>query len=127
MNDKITESDFQEILRRRSSGEISFAQFLDELLKGGINVYEIDVGTGQATYKGVDLEFKTESQINLTVSNQFNRNKALNAIANISLHFLDFLKKISEAGIVSYRVNIHEKKVEYIGVNGEVIKEQLKI
>jgi len=127
MNDKITETEFQEIIRRRSSGEISFAQFLEELSQRGINEYEIDVATGQATYKGVHSEFKTDSQVNLVISEPFNRNRVLEAIATISLPFLDFLKEIAAAGIVTYRVNIPEKKVSYIGVREEVIEEQLKV
>lgn len=83
--------------------------------------------TGQATYKGVHSEFKTDSQINLQISDTFDRNKVVEAIANISLHFLDFLKEIAEAGIVTYRVNISEKRVEYIGNNGELIEENLNV
>ena len=95
MNDKITESEFQEIIRRRSDGEINFSQFLEELSQRGINEYEIEVATGQATYKGVYSEFTTDSQVSLVLSNHFNRNKVLEAIANISLPFLDFLKRDS--------------------------------
>ncbi|MBT2701622.1 DUF1398 family protein [Bacillus sp. ISL-40] len=127
MNDKITESEFQEIIRRRSNGEISFPQFLDELSQRGINEYEIEVATGQATYKGVHSEFKTDSQVSLDISDKFNRNMVLEAIANISLPFLDFLKGIAEAGIATYRVYIPEKKVIYIGIGEEEIEEHLKI
>ena len=127
MNDKITESEFQEIISRRSSGVIDFSQFLDELSKRGINEYEIEVATGQATYKGVYSAFKTDSQINLVVSGNFKRNKVLEAIANISLPFLAFLQEIAEAGIISYRVIIPEKKVIYFGVRGEEIEEELKL
>ncbi|WP_312093545.1 DUF1398 family protein [Niallia sp.] len=127
MNDQITESEFQEIISRRSSGAIDFSEFLDELSKRGINEYEIDVASGQATYKGVYSAFKTDSQVNLVVSDNFNRNKVLEAIANISLPFLDFLQEIAEAGIVTYRVFILEKKVIYLGTNGEKVEEQLKI
>ena len=127
MNDKITESEFQEIIGRRSNGEISFSQFLVELSQRGINEYEIEVATGQATYKGVHSEFKTDSQVSLVISDKFNRNKVHEAIANISLPFLDFLKEIAEAGIVTYRVYIPEKKVSYIGIGEEEIEEQLKV
>ncbi|WRP05577.1 DUF1398 family protein [Rossellomorea aquimaris] len=127
MNDKITESEFQEIIRRRSNGVIDFSQFLDELSQRGINEYEIEVATGQATYKGVYSEFKTDSQVNLVISDNFNRNKVLGAISNISLPFLDFLKEISDAGVVTYRVIIPEKKAIYLGNSGEEIEEQLKI
>ncbi|WP_180994170.1 DUF1398 family protein [Bacillus sp. Marseille-P3661] len=127
MNDKLTESEFQEIIRRRSSGEISFSQFLTELSQSGINEYEIEVATGQATYKGVHSEFKTDSQVSLVISNKFNREKVLRAIANISLPFIDFLKEIAEAGIVTYRVYIPAKTVTYIGIGEEKIEEQLKV
>jgi len=127
MNGKITESEFQEIIRRRSNGVIDFSQFLDELSQRGINEYEIEVATGQATYKGVYSEFKTDSQVNLVISDNFNRNKVLEAISNISLPFLDFLKEIAVAGIVTYRVIIPEKKAVYLGNRGEEIEEQLNI
>ncbi|MGD6942844.1 DUF1398 family protein [Cytobacillus gottheilii] len=127
MNDNITEGDFQEIIRKRSSGDLSFSQFLQELSQRGINEYEIDVSTGQATYKGVHSEFKTDSQVDLAISDQFNRNKVLEAIANISLPFLDFLKEIADAGIITYRVYIPERKIKYFGIEGEVIEEQLRI
>ena len=127
MDHKITENEFQEIIRKRSKGEIDFSQFLAELSQRGINEYVIDVATGQATYIGMYSEFKTGTQISLNISDKFNKNKVLEAIANISLPFLDFLKEIAEAGIVAYRVNIQEKKVIYIGIGEEEIEEQLKV
>ncbi|MGG3564027.1 DUF1398 family protein [Neobacillus rhizosphaerae] len=127
MKDKITESEFQELIRRRSNGDISFPQFLEELSQRGINEYEIEVATGQATYKGVHSEFKTDSQVSLVISDKFNENKVLKAIANISLPFIEFLKEIAEAGIVTYRVYIPEKNVKYIGIRKEIIEEQLKV
>ena len=127
MNNKLTEGEFQEIIRRRSDGVINFSEFLNELSQRGINDYEIEVATGQATYKGIYSDFKTDSQMSLVVADKFNRNKVLEAIANISLPFLDFLKEIAEAGLVNYRVNIGEKKVIYIGIGEEKVEEQLKI
>jgi uncharacterized protein YbcV (DUF1398 family) len=127
MKDKITDSEFREILLRRSNGVIDFPQFLDELSQRGIIEYEIEVATGQATYKGAYSEFKTDSQVNLLISEDFNRDKVLEAITNISLPFLDFLQEIAEAGSITYRVYIKEKKVIYLGIKGEEIEEQLKI
>ena len=127
MTNKLTEGEFQKIIRRRSDGVINFSEFLNELSQRGINEYEIEVATGQATYKGIYSDFKTDTQVSLVVAEKFNRNKVLEAIANISLPFLDFLKEIAEAGIVNYRVNIGEKKVIYIGIGEEKVEEQLKI
>ena len=111
MTNKLTEGEFHEIIRRRSNGVINFSEFLNELSQRGINEYEIEVATGQATYKGIYSDFKTDTQVSLVVADKFNRDKLLEAIANISLPFLDFLKEIAEAGIVNYRVNIGEKKL----------------
>lgn len=127
MTNKLTEGEFQEIIRRRSDGVINFSEFLNELSQRGINEYEIEVATGQAIYKGIYSDFKTDSQVSIVVADKFNRNKVLEAFANISLPFLDFLKEIAEAGIVNYRVNIGEKKVIYIGIGEEKVEEQLKI
>ena len=127
MTNKLTEGEFQEIIRRRSDGVINFSEFLNELSQRGINEYEIEVATGQATYKGIYSEFKTDTQVSLVVADKFNRNKVLEAIANISLPFLDFLKEIGEAGIVNYRVNFGEQRVIYIGSGEEKVEEQLKI
>jgi len=127
MTDKITEDEFQEIIRKRSNGEINFPQFLEELSQRGIKEYEIDVATGQAKYKGVHSEFRTDSQVNLVISDQFHRNKVLEAIANITLPFLDFLREIADAGIVNYRVYIPEKKVTYFGIGEEEIDEAINI
>jgi len=127
MTNHLTESEFQEIIRRRSEGVSTFAGFLDELSQKGIYEYEIEVATGQATYKAKDSSFKTDSQVSLVVASTFNRDKVLKAIATISLPFLAFLKEIADAGIVRYRVQIEEKKVGYIGIGGELLEEQLTI
>lgn len=127
MSNKPTVKALHEIIERRSTGKTSFAEFLEELAAIGIIQYDIDVSTGQATYKGGGSELKTEPQVNFVISNQFNQNKALETIANITLPFLDFLKEIANAGIITYTVNITEKKAIYMGVNGDQIVEPLKI
>ncbi|WP_179292538.1 DUF1398 family protein [Bacillus sp. 7884-1] len=127
MSNQPTVKALHEIIERRSTGKTSFAEFLEELAAIGIIQYDIDVATGQATYKGGGSELKTEPQVNFVISNQFNRNKALETIANITLPFLDFLKEIANAGIITYTVNITEKKAIYMGVNGDQIVEPLKI
>jgi uncharacterized protein YbcV (DUF1398 family) len=111
MNNKPTEKDVHGIIERRSTGKTSFAEFFGELHTIGIIQYDIDVATGRATYKAGHSEVETEPQVNFVISNQFNRNHALQTIANITLPFLDFLKELANAGIASYNVNINEKKL----------------
>lgn len=127
MNAKLTEEELHKIIERRSTGKTSFAEFLEELSQVGVIQYDIDVATGQATYKGEHPEIKTEPQVNFVISKEFNRNQALQAIANITLPFLDFLKEIANAGITTYNVNIIEKKATYVGLNGGQIVEPLQV
>ncbi|MEH7179790.1 DUF1398 family protein [Neobacillus vireti] len=127
MSEKPTEKELHEVIERRSTGKTSFAEFLKELYKIGIIQYDIDVATGQATYKGELSDIKTEPQVNFVISSQFNRNQAIQAITNITLPFLDFLREIGNAGIAAYNVNITEKKATYAGINGEQIVEPLQL
>ncbi|MFP7298763.1 DUF1398 family protein [Neobacillus niacini] len=127
MNSQHLKEKVHEIIERRSTGKTSFAQFLEELHRIGIIQYDIDVATGRATYKAEHSETATEPQVNFVISTHFNRNHALQTIANISLPFLDFLKEMANAGIVSYTVNINEKKAVYTGGNGEQIVEPLQL
>ena len=127
MNDELTEKELNEIIERRSTGRTSFAEFLDELSKIGVIQYDIDVASGQATYKGAHSELKTEPQVNFVISNDFNRNQALQIIANITLPFLDFLKEMANAGVATYTVNITEKNAIYVAINGEQIVEPLQL
>jgi uncharacterized protein YbcV (DUF1398 family) len=75
MTAPLTEGEFQEIIRRRNEGVISFSEFLDVLSQRGINDYVIDVATGQATYKGKDSTFKPDTQVHLIVTGSFNKDK----------------------------------------------------
>jgi uncharacterized protein YbcV (DUF1398 family) len=127
MNKKPSEKDVHEVIERRSTGKTSFAQFLEELHTIGIIQYDIDVATGRATYKAENSELKTEPQVNFVISNQFDREHALQSIANITLPFLDFLRELANAGIASYTVNINEKKAVYTGINGDQIVEPLQL
>jgi uncharacterized protein YbcV (DUF1398 family) len=127
MDNKPLAKEVHEIIERRSTGKTSLAEFLEELQTIGIIQYDIDVATGRAAYKGGDSEIQTEPQVNFVISIQFNRNQALQTIANITLPFLDFLRELANAGIASYSVNINEKKAVYVGLNSEQIVEPLRL
>jgi uncharacterized protein YbcV (DUF1398 family) len=127
MDNQPTEKEVHVIIERRSTGKTSFAQFLEELQTVGIIQYDIDVATGRAAYKAGHSEVATEPQVNFVISNQFNREHAIQTIANITLPFLDFLREMANAGIASYTVNINEKKAIYAGINGDQIVEPLRL
>src|SRR4051794_6672084 len=102
MNDDLTEKELHKIIERRSTGKTSFAEFLDELSTSGIVEYDIDVSTGEATYKSEHAEIKTDPQVDFVISKDFDRNEALEIIGNMSLPFLDFLREIANTGIKTY-------------------------
>ncbi|MEH7098040.1 DUF1398 family protein [Neobacillus vireti] len=126
MNDNLTEKELHKIIERRSTGKTSFGEFLDELSNSGVTEYDIDVATGEATYKGEHSELKTAPQVDLVISKDFDRDQALQVIGNMTIPFLDFLREIANAGIKTYNVKISEKKAIYEGINGEQIVEQLQ-
>jgi uncharacterized protein YbcV (DUF1398 family) len=125
MNTKPTEEELHIVIERRSTGKTSFSEFLEELSEIGIIQYEIDVATGEATYKSLHSELKTGTQVDFLISNQFDRASAVQSITNITLPFLDFLRELANAGVKSYQVNISDKKAIYLGANGEEIVEPL--
>ncbi|MEH7117670.1 DUF1398 family protein [Neobacillus vireti] len=127
MSDKLTEKELHKIIERRSTGKTSFAEFLEELAKIGVIQYDINVATGQAAYKNEHSELTTEPQVKFVISEQFNRDQALQTIANITLPFLDFLREMANAGITTYTVNIMNQKSTYSGINGEQIVEALQL
>jgi uncharacterized protein YbcV (DUF1398 family) len=127
MNNELTEKELQKVIERRSTGKTSFGEFLEELSQIGVVQYDINVATGQATYKGENSEVKTDPQVQFVISNDFNRNQALKAIASIALPFLDFLRELASAGVTTYNVNINEKKATYVGTNGDQIVEPLQL
>ncbi|WHY02450.1 DUF1398 family protein [Neobacillus sp. DY30] len=126
MINKLTEKELHKIIERRSTGKTSFAEFLEELSQIGVIQYEINVASGQAGYKSEHSEVKTDPQVEFVISHDFNRNQAIQAIANITLPFLDFLRDLAAAGVITYNVNIIEKKSTYVGINGEQIVEPLQ-
>jgi uncharacterized protein YbcV (DUF1398 family) len=127
MNTKPTEEELHIVIERRSTGKTSFSEFLEELSEIGIIQYDIDVATGEATYNGLQSKLKTDPQVNFAISNQFDKDSAVQSIKNITLPFLDFLRELANAGIKTYQVNISEKKAIYLGENGEEIVEPLKL
>lgn len=127
MDNNLTEKELQKVIERRSTGKTSFGEFLEELSQIGVIQYEINVATGQAAYMGENSEVKTDPQVQFVISNDFNRNQALQAIASIALPFLDFLRDLASAGVTTYNVNITKKKATYVGINGDQIVEPLQL
>lgn len=125
MNDKLTKNELKKVIERRSTGKTSFGEFLEELSQIGVIQYDINVATGQAAYKGKNSEVKTDPQVQFVISNDFNKNQVLQAIASIALPFLDFLRELASAGVTTYNVNIIEKKATYFGIYGDQIVEPL--
>lgn len=127
MNDNLTEKEVHKIIERRSTGKTSFGEFLEELSQIGVIQYDINVATGEATYKGQHSEVKTDPQVQFVISTDFNRIQALKAIASIALPFLDFLRELAAAGVSTYNVNIIEKTATYVGIKGDQIVEPLQL
>jgi uncharacterized protein YbcV (DUF1398 family) len=125
MSGKLNEQNLHEVIERRSTGKTSYSEFLQELSSIGVIHYDTDVATGQVTYFGENSELKTDTQVDFTISESFNRSQAMQAISNLTLPFLDCLRELANAGIRSYTINLKEKQAVYTGTKAEQIIEPL--
>lgn len=123
----MTEQQLQQLIERRSAGEVTFKEFLDELMNNGITKYEIHVQNGFATYMGKDYHLQVNSPFQFEVASEFNGERVVEAIRNIALPFPEFLAEISLAGVERYVLYILENKTVYYGKNGEEVEEEIQL
>ncbi len=109
--------------------KIKYPQFIDLLAEAGINRYAVEVGPNRITFYGPGGEVHVEegpamSQSSAGIYNEIN---LLSAIADAQKGLIDhpaFLKRIHDAGIASYEVNIRDRKIQY-KAEGKSYKEQI--
>lgn len=103
-----------------SAGKIKYSQFIDRLLEAGINRYAVEVASHRTTYYGGAGEaYVIQGPIVSEAGpGRFGETALRSAIADAQKAVIDyptFLKRIYNAGIVSYEVNIRDRKIVYRG------------
>lgn len=119
---KVIQAALQEIL----SKDASFPKHLERLMGVGIIKYHVDLQQSCIQY-GDNTQATHEEKIpaSFTVKRYFCKESLVDAIRwaqqnGPDYNYLEFLQKIAEGGVASYRVDIQKKHVDYCGLNGEI-------
>ena len=102
--------------------EINYSQFVDLLIQAGMIAYTAEVAPNRITFFGTSGKAYVEQGPALTESTpgSYDETALRSAIADIQTETIDypaFLKRIHEAGIAVYEVNLRSRKIEYKGAN----------
>lgn len=102
--------------------KISYPQFVDFLGKAGITRYKAEVGPNRITFFITQGEAHRvqDSVISEAAPGNYDEDAIRSAIADAQKGIIDhpgFLKRIYEAGISVYEVNIQNRKIVYKGQN----------
>jgi uncharacterized protein YbcV (DUF1398 family) len=100
--------------------QIKYPQFVELLSQAGITAYLAEVGPNRITFYGTAGKAHTEqgSEISQTSPGRFDETALRLAITDAQKEAIDhptFLKRIYEAGIATYEVNVRNRKIEYRG------------
>ncbi len=109
--------------------KINYPQFIDLLVAAGVNRYAVEVGPNRITFYGGGGEAHIEEGTPLGEEQPGAYNElALRAtITDAQKGLIDhpaFLRRIFEAGVTSYEVNLHSRHITYRG-EGHSYKEEI--
>ena len=98
--------------------EIKYPQFIDLLGQAGVTGYMVDVAENLVTFyaPGGEAHIEKGPQISQAASGPFDEEKLRAAISAAQKETIDhptFLKRIHEAGIGLYEVNIRKRTIKY--------------
>ncbi len=130
--EEATVEQIKQALELMGKKKIKYPQFIDHLGVAGINRYAVNVAQSQVTFYGPGGEAHIEQgpEVASKASNASLDQKALHAaISDAQQDRIDhtaFLKRIHDAGVVSYEVNIRERIIRYRGVT-DTYKEQISL
>ena len=105
--------------------KIPFPEIVSRLHKAGIESYYADLLTPSKTYYTAKTAYKTACTIHCEkeVAHVFSQEKVVSAIRQSQsgqIKYQEFLKKVMEAGVISYMVFIKGKRAIYFGRSGEL-------
>ena len=100
--------------------KIKYPQYVDLLVEAGIGRYAVDVAAHRITFYGPAGEAHTEQGpvVSQQRSGMYHESGIRSAIKDAQMEVIDhptFLKRIHEAGIVSYEVNTRNREIRYKG------------
>lgn len=104
--------------------KIAFPEVVRRLLEAGIELYYADLLSSTKTYYTGSVSYTVPSQHKNenAVNPMFNAVDVIKAIRQSQageIHYQEFLKKIMQAGVISYMVFLTGRKAIYFGRKGE--------
>jgi uncharacterized protein YbcV (DUF1398 family) len=113
-----------ESLKSCVDGKASFPEHVKKVSGAGVLKYLVDLACGTVNYYGNNSEDFQAKLPNIFLKKDavFSKTAIVEAIALIQqgkIHYLEFLEKISLAGITTYEVDIAGKNVTYVDSNGD--------
>ncbi|HTL69980.1 MAG TPA: hypothetical protein VL404_01695 [Candidatus Eisenbacteria bacterium] len=114
-----------------SKRKIKYPQFIDRLAAAGIHGYTTEVAISRVTFYGPGGEayIKQGPVVSQEAPGHFDADKIQAAIADVKKASIDhqaFLKRIHEAGVGLYDVNIQKRTIKYKGA-AESYKEMIPL
>lgn len=107
--------------KKISSKKIKYPEYIDLLTSAGITRYLVEVGSHRITFYGTGGEAYVQENPKISESSlgyydeEVLRSTILDA-QNDRIDYPTFLKKIYEAGISNYEVNLRNRKISYNGL-----------
>lgn len=105
---------------RVASGELKYPEYVELLAQAGVVGYTAEVASHRITYFGTGGEAHEEKgpETRSAGLGAFNEAAVRAAIADAqkaAIDFPEFLRRIHEAGIVRYEVNLRSRRIVYLG------------
>ena len=102
--------------------KIKYPQFIDLLAQAGINRYAVDPAANRVTFYGAGGEAHIEQGpvVSQSLLGSYDEDALRSAIKDAQKEIIDhptFLKRIHNAGIGNYEVNVRERQIRYKGAS----------
>ena len=106
-------------------GSVPFPETIRKVTEDGVEWYSGNLILGMKTYYGSDLSHYQTPWPNYTVPSIADRfcadsvSGAIRASQSREINYREFLKRIANAGVVSYTVHLKGRKAIYFGRHGD--------
>lgn len=120
----------KDALAQIGARKIKYPQFIDLLGEAGITGYKVDVAQNRVAFYGTAGSSHTEQgpAISQEPPGGYDENKLRATIAESQKELIDhpvFLKRIHEAGIVTYETDIRKRRIDYTRADGHSYREKI--
>ena len=112
------ETEIDEVFTLARAGIISFPEYLSRIARAGVERYTVDLLRRSVVYEGLGRTYAKSMPEQYSVRPGFNEGGVKKAVASIQARGIDypeFLKRLADAGVERYAVDVATKNVTYSG------------